>query len=217
MARRTAAAFAIGLTVVLTAAACRGEDRAATQPATRSSRTTVPTAGPTRTTAPTAGPSRTTESSPSASADTPRVAGCGTPQLRWRLTHLPDKPGTKPTALLRATNNGTTPCALDGYPELNVHVGKGPSVTSKPKTTTPVRLVLKPRHAVDYPLFYEASASRHGGCFIPAYNNPRIEVRAPHPAPTDYGTFVLMTDAHGRHVRAAVCGMTMHMGAPRLR
>ncbi|WP_079249554.1 hypothetical protein [Streptomyces sp. IMTB 2501] len=119
--------------------------------------------------------------------------------------------------MLSATNPGTTACAFDGNPDLNVYVGKGASVSSVPKTTKPIRLVLNHGHGVEFPLFYETSASPHGSCFIPADNNPRIDVRVPHPASGDYGAFVEMRDVHGRPVPAQVCGITIHLGSPRSR
>ncbi|XES00896.1 hypothetical protein HEP87_61175 [Streptomyces sp. S1D4-11] len=138
MARRTAAVLAISLTVVLAAAACSAADHVAAQPTTNPSRTTA-----------------------SASAGALRAAGCGTHLLRWKPTRLSGKPRSAATALLSATNTGTTPCAFDGYPS--------------------------------------------------------VDVRPPHPARNDYGASMEMTDAHGPHLPAAVCGVIVQSGSPRLR
>jgi hypothetical protein len=117
---------------------------------------------------------------------------------------------------LSAANTGTTPCAFDGYPDVEVHAGKGPSVSSRPKAPAPVRHVLNPGRSIEFPLFYETSASPHGSCFLPAEDDAGIDVRPPHPARNDYGASIEMTDAQGRHVRAAVCGIVVRMGSPRL-
>ncbi|KUM89731.1 hypothetical protein AQI88_39410 [Streptomyces cellostaticus] len=117
---------------------------------------------------------------------------------------------------MSATNIGGTSCAFDGYPYVEVYLGKGPSESAKPKTTKPVRLALDHGRTVDFPLFYPASPLRDGYCSIPVDEDPRIAVQPPHPARTDYGTLLQLTDAHGRHLRATVCD-TMHMGSPRLR
>ncbi|EST29660.1 DUF4232 domain-containing protein [Streptomyces roseochromogenus] len=209
MTRRTAAVSAISLVVALAVAGCGGgSDHVAAQPTTGPSRTTAP---------PTTTEPSQTPASPSAPAGASRAAACRTEQLRWKLTRLAGTSDKAPAAMLSATNPGTTPCALDGNPDLNVYVGKGPSVSSEPKTTTPIRLVLNHGHEVEFPLFYETSASPRGSCFIPADDDPRIDVRVPHPASGDYGTFVEMSDVHGRHVRAQVCGITIHLGSPRSR
>jgi hypothetical protein len=205
MARRTAAVCAISLGVVVAAAACGPEHRVAAQPTT----------GPSRTTAPTVEPSQTTVS-PSASAGVRPGAACGTKQLRWRLTRLADKSSKAPTALLSATNTSTASCAFNGYPELHAYAGKGPAVWSEPKSKAPVRLMLGPGNAVDFPLFYPASPAPDGSCSIPVDDDPRIEVVPPHPAPTDYGATVQITDPHGRNVTPVFCD-TVHLGAPRLR
>ncbi|MGW1049364.1 DUF4232 domain-containing protein [Streptomyces sp. NPDC001118] len=154
--------------------------------------------------------------SPSASASARAGAACGTKQLRWKLTRLAATSAKEPAALLSATNTGTTPCAFDGYPNVEVYLGKGPSVEAKPKTTTPVRLLLNHGRTVEVPLFYPAAPLRDGYCSIPVDEDPSIAVQPPHPARTDYGTLLQMSDAHGRQIRATVCD-TIHMGSPRLR
>lgn len=118
--------------------------------------------------------------------------------------------------MLSATNTGTVSCAFAGYPDVDVYLGKGPSVSAKPKTTAPVRLVLDHGRTVDLPLFYPASPLRDGYCAIPVDEEPRIAVRPPHPAKGDYGSFLQLTDTHGRQLRATVCD-TIAMGTPRLR
>ncbi|MDT0466620.1 DUF4232 domain-containing protein [Streptomyces gibsoniae] len=203
MARRTAAVSVVGLTVLLAATACgRGETVS-----------TRPTAGPRETTAPATGP----KASPSASSHAKGAAACGTPHLRWKLTRLDGKRHNTPTALLSATNTASRPCAFDGYPDIDVYVGKGPSVSSKPKKSTSVRLALNAGHAVVFPLFYVATPDRHGSCFIPGDNDPRVSVRPPHAAAHDYGAFAQLTDANGRRVPAQVCGTTIQLGSPQLR
>ncbi|MFK4149150.1 hypothetical protein [Streptomyces sp. NPDC004065] len=67
------------------------------------------------------------------------------------MTLLPGKPHNSPTATLSARLEGSKSCAFDGYPELSVYVGKGPSAGSKPKEFTPVHLVLKPGHRIAIP------------------------------------------------------------------
>ncbi|MCT9006069.1 DUF4232 domain-containing protein [Streptomyces rhizosphaerihabitans] len=193
MARRTAAVIAVSLGVVLAAAACDAADHVATRTTTEPPRTTA-----------------------SASTGARRAAACGTRQLRWKLTRLTGNPRSASAALLSATNTGTAPCAFDGYPAVEVHAGKGPSVSSKPKAPAPVRHVLNPGRGIEFPLFYETSASPDGSCFLPAEDDASIDVRPPHPARNDYGTSIEMTDAHGRHLRAAVCGVVVQMGSPRL-
>jgi hypothetical protein len=163
---------------------------------------------------PSTDPARTS-ASPTAPAGARAGAACATKQLRWKLTRLAATSAKEPTALLSATNTGTTPCAFDGHPYVEVFLGKGPSVEAKPKTMAPVRLLLNHRRTVEIPLFYPAAPLRDGYCSIPIDEDPRITVRPPHPAPTDYGTLVPMTDAHGRQIRATACD-TIHMGSPRL-
>ncbi|MGW7819988.1 DUF4232 domain-containing protein [Streptomyces puniciscabiei] len=153
-----------------------------------------------------------TSVSPTASAG----AACGTAQLRWKLTLLADKPSKAPTALLSATNTSAAPCAFDGYPKVQAYAGKGPAVWSEPKAKAPVRLVLNHAKTVDFPLFYQASPSADGSCAIPVDDAPRIEVLPPHPASTDYGASLQITDPHGRHVTPVFCD-TIHVGAPRPR
>ncbi|GGY07303.1 hypothetical protein GCM10010510_61570 [Streptomyces anandii JCM 4720] len=152
----------------------------------------------------------------SSTAPTGARLACGTEQLRWRLTLLTVKPSKEPTALLSATNTGATPCAFDGYPDLEVHLGKGPAVDAQPKTTTRVRLLLGHGRTVEIPLFYPAVRLRDGYCAIPPGEDPEISARPPHPASTDYGASVQMSDPQGRQIRATVCD-TIHMGSPRLR
>ncbi|MEV6028036.1 DUF4232 domain-containing protein [Streptomyces sp. NPDC052036] len=203
MARRTAAVSVIGLTVLLAATACGRSETVSTRPAT----------GPRETTAPTTGP----KASSPAPSHAKGTGACGTPHLRWKLTRLDGKPHNAPTALLSATNTGPRPCAFDGYPVVDVYVGKGPSVSSKPKKNTSVRLTLNAGHAVVFPLFYAPTAAPRGGCFIPGDDDPRISVRPPHAAAHDYGAFAQLTDANGRRLRAQVCGTTIQLGAPQLR
>lgn len=205
MARRTAVVSAISLAVVVAAAACGPEHRVAARP----------TSGPSRTTAPASEPSRTS-ASPSASAAVRSGAACAMKQLRWRLTRLADKSSKAPTALLSATNTSTAPCAFNGYPELHAYAGKGPAVWSEPKAKAPVRLVLDHDKTVDFPLFYLAAPAADGSCSIPVEDDPRIEVLPPHPAHTDYGASLHITDPQGRHVVPVFCD-TVHVGAPRMR
>ncbi|MGW2693000.1 DUF4232 domain-containing protein [Streptomyces sp. NPDC001296] len=203
MARRTAAVSVVGLTVLLAATACgRGETVS-----------TRPTAGPRETAAPSTGP----KASPPASSHANGAAACGTPHLRWKLTRRDSKPHNAPTALLSATNTGPRPCAFDGYPDIDVYVGKGPSVSSKPKKSTSVRLALNAGHTVVFPLFYAATPAPHGSCFIPGDNDPRVSVRPPHAAAHDYGAFAQLTDVNGRRLSAQVCGTTIQLGSPELR
>ncbi|MDF3302305.1 DUF4232 domain-containing protein [Streptomyces tropicalis] len=229
MTQRTAALSALGLTVILTVAACGPSDRAAAPPATAPSRATAtataphtprtsappasapPASGTPRTSAP---PRRTSVPVPPGSR---HPAACGTRRLRWRLTRVADRTGNAPAAVLGATNGGAVPCAFDGYPGFDVHLGKGPQVSSKPRTAARVRQVLNPGRGLDFPLYYQATASRDGSCFIPARENPRIEVRPPHPGRGDYGAPLRLTDGHGRRLRAAVCGFGITIGAPRPR
>ncbi|MGW2651947.1 DUF4232 domain-containing protein [Streptomyces sp. NPDC001393] len=191
---------------MVAAVACSPAHQDAGKPSTGpSSRTTAPTPGPTL-----------TSTSPRASADARAGAACGTEQLRWKLTRLAAPSAKEPTALLSATNTGTTPCSFDGYPYVHVYLGKGPAVEAKPKATTPVRLLLNHGRTVEVPLFYPAAPLRDGYCGIPVDEDPEIEVQPPHPARTDYGTLVQMSDTRGRQVRATVCD-TILMGSPRLR
>ncbi|MFF7603166.1 DUF4232 domain-containing protein [Streptomyces mirabilis] len=164
-----------------------------------------------RATAPTPGRGRTS-ASPTASAK----AACGTAQLRWRLTLLADKASKAPTALLSATNTSAVPCRFDGYPKVQAYAGKGPAVWSEPRAKATVRLVLDHGNTVDFPLFYPASPSVEGSCAIPVDDAPRIEVLPPHPASTDYGASLQITDPHGRRVTPVFCG-TIRVGAPRPR
>ncbi|KOV60414.1 DUF4232 domain-containing protein [Streptomyces sp. MMG1121] len=205
MARRSAAVSAISLAVVVAAAACGPAHHGAAQP----------TAGPSRTTAPTVEPSRTT-ASPSASTGARPGPACGTGHLRWRLTRLAGTSGKAPTALLSARNTSAKSCVFNGYPKLHAYAGKGPAVWSEPKAKVPVRLVLNPGSALDFPLFYPASPAADGSCSIPVDDHPRIEVLPPHRASTDYGAAVQITDSHGRNVTPVFCD-TVHLGAPRLR
>ncbi|UXY32943.1 DUF4232 domain-containing protein [Streptomyces sp. HUAS TT20] len=152
----------------------------------------------------------------SGSGSESRIAACATPQLSWKMTLLPGKPHDTPTAMLSAAHKGSKPCAFDGYPELSVYVGKGPSADSKPKQSTPVHLVLKPGHSIAIPVFYDAVGSPSGSCEVMAEYNPRVEVRPPHPTAHDYGSRVQLTDEKGHHRRAQVCDLDMLLGAPQL-
>ncbi|MFI1164026.1 hypothetical protein ACH4UM_10460 [Streptomyces sp. NPDC020801] len=87
---------------------------------------------------------------------------------------------------------------------------------SEPEKSTPVRLVLNPGHTIEYPLFHPASRAVRGYCAMEPDLEPSIDVRPPHPARTDYGAGLHMTDVHGRRLHAVVCD-TIRMGAPRLR
>ncbi|MGW7383329.1 DUF4232 domain-containing protein [Streptomyces sp. NPDC054794] len=145
-----------------------------------------------------------------------RIAACGTSQLSWKMTLLPGKPHNTPTATLSAAHMGSKPCAFDGYPELSVHVGKGPSADSKPKESAPVHLLLKAGHSIAIPVFYDAIGSPSGSCEVMAEYNPRVDVRPPHPTAHDYGSRVELTDAKGHHRRAQVCDLDMLLGAPQL-
>ncbi|WP_225826232.1 DUF4232 domain-containing protein [Streptomyces naphthomycinicus] len=175
MARRTLAVSALGLVVLLGAAAC-GNDQG--------------------------------------SADARPVA-CGTSQLGWKMTRLADEQRNTPAAVLSAENKGSKSCAFDGYPDIDVYIGKGASAAGKPKKgATPVRLELRPGHTVEFPLFYAASAAPGDACEVSAEYDPSITVVPPH---TKDGSLVRMTDAKGRHVRAQVCGIDIELGSPRLR
>ncbi|MEV5880537.1 DUF4232 domain-containing protein [Streptomyces sp. NPDC052101] len=155
---------------------------------------------------------------PSKGASDARPAACGTPQLSWKMILLPGKPHNTPTATLSATHKGAKPCAFDGYPELSAFIGKGPAADAEPKKgAAPVHLVLQPGHAVEFPIFYDAVGSPSASCNVSAEYNPDISVRPPHAAAHDYGSFVHLTDAKGRHERAQVCSSGMQLGAPRLR
>ncbi|MEV5873627.1 DUF4232 domain-containing protein [Streptomyces sp. NPDC052101] len=211
---RTAAVSAIGLTVVLAAAGCGGGgDHGAAQPATGPSRATAPptTTEPSRTPASPSG-----SSDPSASSGAPRATACRTEQLHWKLTRLAGRSATSPTARLTATNTSAAPCTFNGYPDVQAYAGKGPAVWSEPKAKAPVRMVLNHDMTADFPLFYPASPAADGSCAIPVDDDPRIQVRPPHPAPTDYGTSLQITDSHGRHVPSVFCD-TIRLGAPKLR
>ncbi|MDF3300174.1 hypothetical protein [Streptomyces tropicalis] len=100
----------------------------------------------------------------------------GAPQepSRRRLARLAATSAKEPTALLSASNASTTPCAFDGYPDLQVYLGKGPSAEAESKTTTLVRPLLHHGPTVEVPLFYPASPARDGYCAIPVDEEPRI-------------------------------------------
>jgi hypothetical protein len=148
------------------------------------------------------------------SSDT-RIVACRTSQLNWKMTRLPGKQQNAPAAALSAENKGSKSCAFDGYPDIDVYVGKGPSAAGKPKKgATPVHLELNPGHTVEFPLFYEATAAPGDGCEVSAEYDPGITVVPPH---TRDGSLVKMTDAKGRHVRAQVCGIDIELGSPQLR
>ncbi|MEU6403060.1 DUF4232 domain-containing protein [Streptomyces sp. NPDC046985] len=146
----------------------------------------------------------------------PRLADCGGDRLRWTLTRLHGAARRHaPAALLSAANTGGAPCAFDGYPSLEVYVGKGPSVSAAPASAGRVRLVLLHGRSAQFPLYYPA-APFHGYCALPAHVTPSVAVRPPHPSRTDAGALLTMTDAHGRRVRAVVCG-DIRIGTPRVR
>ncbi|MFF1281535.1 DUF4232 domain-containing protein [Streptomyces sp. NPDC058299] len=144
-----------------------------------------------------------------------RPAVCRASQLGWKMTRLPGKQQTTPSATLSAENKGSASCAFDGYPGIDVYIGKGPSADGKPKKgATPVHVELNPGHTVEFPLFYEATAAPGGSCEVSAEYDPSITVVPPH---TEDGSVVKMTDAKGRHVRAQVCGVGIELGSPQLR
>lgn len=144
-----------------------------------------------------------------------RPAACRTSQLGWKVTRLPAGQRNAPAATLSAENRGTKACAFDGYPAIDVYVGKGPSADGRPKKgAAPVRLELNPGHTVDFPLFFEATAARGADCEVSAAYDPSITVTPPH---TQDGSLVKMTDGKGRHVRAQVCGTDIELASPQLR
>ncbi|MFF9089935.1 DUF4232 domain-containing protein [Streptomyces sp. NPDC014991] len=144
-----------------------------------------------------------------------RPAACRTSQLGWKMTRLPGKQRNTPVATLSAENKGSKACVFDGYPSIDVYIGKGPSADGKPKKgATPVHVQLNPDRTVEFPLFYEATAVRGDGCEVSAEYDPSITVVPPH---TKDGSLIKMTDAKGRHVRAQVCGTDIELGSPQLR
>ncbi|WP_225829832.1 DUF4232 domain-containing protein [Streptomyces sp. NK08204] len=147
-----------------------------------------------------------------------RAAACGSHQLRWKWTLLADKPAGAPTAMLSATNRRARPCAFDGYPQLDVWVGKAQDVQSEPvKKAVPVRLELKPGRTVDFPLFYQPHEVPRESCWISGEYNASSDVVPPHPAQHDYGSFVHPTDAQGHRLPTQVCSDTVQLGPPHLR
>ncbi|MEV6837266.1 DUF4232 domain-containing protein [Streptomyces sp. NPDC051133] len=143
-----------------------------------------------------------------------RPVACQASQLGWKMTRLSGGRQSTPAATLSAENKGSKPCAFDGYPEIDVYVGKGPSADGRPKKgATPVHSELNPGHAVEFPLFYEATATPGDGCEVSAEYDPSITVVPPH---TRKGSLIKMTDAKGRHVRAQVCGTGIELGSPQL-
>ncbi|MFI2763493.1 DUF4232 domain-containing protein [Streptomyces echinatus] len=144
-----------------------------------------------------------------------RPVACRASQLGWKMTRLPGKRQDTPAATLSAENKGTKSCTFDGYPDIDVYIGKGPSAGGKPKKGAgPVRLRLSPRHTVEFPLFYEATAAPGDGCEVSAEYDPSITVTPPH---AKDGSLVRMTDARGKHVRAQVCDIDIELGSPQLR
>ncbi|MYX98402.1 DUF4232 domain-containing protein [Streptomyces sp. SID486] len=149
------------------------------------------------------------------SASDARSVACRTSQLDWKMTRLLGKHPDGGAATLSAENNGPKSCAFDGYPDIDVHIGKGPAADGKPKRgAAPVHVELHPGHTVEFPLFYEATAAPGDGCEVSAAYDPSITVVPPH---TKDGSSVRMTDAKGRHVRAQVCDFDIEVGAPQLR
>ncbi|MEV5876136.1 DUF4232 domain-containing protein [Streptomyces sp. NPDC052101] len=144
-------------------------------------------------------------------------SACGSPQLRWKWTRLADKPSGAPAALLTATNTSSKPCAFDGYPQLQVWVGKAQDVQSEPgKKAEPVRLVLDPGRTADFPLFYQPYDVPRGSCWIAGDLNASSGVVPPHPAKRDYGSFVHLTDTSGHRLPAQVCSDTIQIRPPHL-
>ncbi|KUN88875.1 hypothetical protein AQJ66_05220 [Streptomyces bungoensis] len=143
-----------------------------------------------------------------------RPAACRTAQLSWRLTRLPGRPH-HPAATLGATLRGARRCAFDGYPELDVYVGKGPDVPARPERGAgPVRVELHPGHTLEFPVFYAASPLPDGSCRLPADTTPSVSVRPPH---AHDGSLLRLSDARGHAERMQVCGTGMLLGSPRLR
>ncbi|MFI8827649.1 DUF4232 domain-containing protein [Streptomyces sp. NPDC053431] len=146
------------------------------------------------------------------------AANCGTADLSWRVTRTSGDGRDAPAAVLSATNKGAARCALDGYPELNAHVGKAQGTTAKPRPGqgAAARVVLKPGGTVDFPLFYDPYPSG-GYCFMDGFLSPSLYVTPPHPAPGDTGAPTELTDAKGRPLPAQVCGDDVLIGPARLR
>ncbi|MEV7686988.1 DUF4232 domain-containing protein [Streptomyces bungoensis] len=144
-----------------------------------------------------------------------RPAACRTAQLSWRLTGLPGRAHHSPAATLSATLRSARTCAFDGYPELDVYVGKGPDVPARPERGAgPVRVELHPGHTLTFPVFYAPSVLPDGSCFLPADTTPSISVRPPH---AHDASLLRLSDARGRFERMQVCGTAMRLGSPRLR
>ncbi|MCX2183173.1 DUF4232 domain-containing protein [Streptomyces sp. SKN60] len=146
------------------------------------------------------------------------AAHCGTADLRWKATRTSGDGQEEPAAVLSATNKGGAPCALDGYPELDAHVGKAQGTTAKPQPgrETPDRVVLEPGETADFALFYDPKPDSDY-CFMDGVLDPSLYVYPPHPAPDDHGTPAELTDAKGRHVPAQICGDDVRIGPARLR
>ncbi|MBN0048772.1 DUF4232 domain-containing protein [Streptomyces actuosus] len=148
----------------------------------------------------------------------PSVADCRSPHLHWRLTRLSERAPGAPAALLSGTNTGARPCAFDGYPQLDVRVGKAQGVRSEPREKgEPARLVVEPGRTVDVPLFYRPDGGAPGSCWIAGGYNASSRVVPPHATGDDDGSPVHFTDAGGHRLPTQVCSDTLRMGPPRLR
>ncbi|MGW4165078.1 DUF4232 domain-containing protein [Streptomyces sp. NPDC004788] len=146
------------------------------------------------------------------------AANCGTADLRWKATRTSGNGRDAPAAVLSATNKGARRCALDGYPELDAHVGKAQGTTAKPEPGkgAPDRVVLEPGRTADFALFYDPYP-RKGYCFMDGFLDPSLYVIPPRPARGDYGTPTELTDAKGRQLPAQICGDDVLIGPARLR
>lgn len=163
------------------------------------------------------GKDHSTAAQPGKDSPDAHPVACATPQLDWKMSLLSGKSHNTPAATLTATHRGPKPCAFDGYPQLDFWAGKGPSAESKPKTSTPVHLVLNPGHSIEFPVFYDPIGSSPGDCELSAELDPRVSVTPPHRAAHDYGARLRLTDAKGKHVRAQVCGPNdPELGAPQI-
>lgn len=139
-------------------------------------------------------------------------ADCTTKSLKWKLTVLKKTPHTTHReARLSVVNKGSKPCVFGGYPDVEVHVGKGPLAVGKGQGT-PSPIDLRSGGTVTTALRYKDSepGSRSSAeCIV-------SNVEAVVAAPRDHdGRAVAARDEAGRRSQIDVCDDTIWMSPPR--
>ncbi|MFE2412589.1 DUF4232 domain-containing protein [Kitasatospora sp. NPDC059408] len=142
------------------------------------------------------------------------TANCRAADLTWTLTLLTAEGTTAPdpaNAELAAVNSGTRPCALAGYPKLELHRGKGPQARGSGEGR-PAAVTLGAGRAAVFALRWPGTDGKGtSGTCTPRVTTATATVAAPGEAAA---VRVPVTDRSGRPAEATVCGPEVRMSPP---